>query len=52
MTKLTVGADSLVNPARAGMIPVTGVISGFLSGKPRASGDDPPALYSRTMLAV
>ena len=30
-----------VNPARAGMIPITIVAEPLTAGKPRASGDDP-----------
>ena len=33
----------IVNPARAGMIPRTGLLGGVVVSKPRASGDDPPA---------
>ena len=32
---------ALVNPARAGMIPVVMVVVAWFQGKPRASGDDP-----------
>ena len=32
-----------VNPARAGMIPVTLKLFTILAGKPRACGDDPDA---------
>ena len=34
---------AVVNPARAGMIPVLGRRAPPADGKPRASGDDPPA---------
>ena len=36
-----------VNPARAGMIPETGVEASTQAGNPRASGDDPSHYGSR-----
>ena len=39
-------APYVVNPARAGMIPLTVVRGDVGHGKPRASGDD-PYLYTR-----
>ena len=39
--KIMTAYDNPVNPARAGMIPGPSPPSMALSGKPRASGDDP-----------
>ena len=41
MAVLRVLVDHWVNPARAGMIRKIAAINLIISGKPRASGDDP-----------
>ena len=38
---MTGGTGGDVNPARAGMIPVSGCTARTVPSKPRASGDDP-----------
>ena len=42
----------MVNPARAGMIPVNVVVFECFCGKPRASGDDPAYSVAVFLLCV
>ena len=43
---------AVVNPARAGMIPMRGTPSGCRSCKPRASGDDPMPSFERKIAVM